>query len=315
MDESSPFSISKSEMHSIRRMIFLVIIAFSATSNVAILPSTAGDRSGGTPMPVVPPGVAVPGGESLSDATRWNQLILLAKPEIHSGDISAMSASVKKSATQCALTLLATVGVDRDGDEIRFRLKEVGVGYSVPVSGRSIIVTSETSAQLGASLGFIGRQVLRKNQAALANVRIVGQSDTLRIFDAPSVMLLGKSHQHCVTRHLIWIDPGTGKGALLAWLLKPPRDSAVDTFTCINQPMRLVRLGTIENRLVHVDGSQFTFGIPSETAVALEDLPPGTDIAWSDEAKAIASRNEYSNQEIAELSAKLNAAIANQLQR
>lgn len=253
------------------------------------------------PIPVLPSDVHV---AITTDAEQWNRLILLATPKVSSGDVSRLSDSMKSAATKCSLTLMATVNQESS----RFFLREIGVGYSVSIDGRQKTISSSTAADQGVRLGFIERQVLRGNEKRFSEVMQVARTTTLAMFDAPAVFMTASGHRALVVRHLCWIDPKTGKGATLTWLLQS--DAAGKGGTPSEVPMRLVPWGTLETRKIHVDGKAFVFGVPTETAFGLEELPPGTSVQWTEEAKRIAGQASYSEQEIKVLAVAMNAAIA-----
>lgn len=238
-----------------------------------------------------------------TSADRWNRLVLLATPAIHSGDVNRLNAGMKSAATKCALTVMATVSKQSS----QFVLREVAVGYSVPIAGAQTTISSSTAAEQGADLGFIERQVLRGNEKRFAEVKQIAQTSTLTAFDAPTIFSTTSGHRLMVMRHLCWIDPRTGEGAMLVWLLDAKKGGVGGRV--FDLPMRLVRWGSIETRNIHVDGDAFVFGIPSETAFGLESLPPGADIPWTNSAKQVAGRASYTQQEVIELANAMNDAI------
>ena len=61
---------------------------------------------------------------------------------------------------------------------------------------------------------------------------------------------------------------------------------------------------------IHVDGRSFFLGIPSERAFALEDLPPGTDIVWTAEAKSLATLMTYDSSELNQFATALNQMLS-----
>ncbi|NND98556.1 MAG: hypothetical protein HKN47_14645 [Pirellulaceae bacterium] len=236
---------------------------------------------------------------------RFNQVVLLAKPKIASGDIDKLSAGIQSAATALTLTILATITPPQNQND-EYRLREVAVGYSVPIKGQLTVVTSDTAKTLGAGLGFIQRRMLSENESQLSNVRSVVRSSTLQVFDVPAIMLRGGKHRHYVTRHMIWIDGKTGQGALMVWLLTK---DASGNLRPASEPLRLVALGTREQRNIHVDGNEFTLGFPSANAFALEDLPPGKSVAWTVQLAASAALPTYTQEQLAKLSADMNEAI------
>ena len=245
-------------------------------------------------------------GNADSTQTRWNHVVLVAKPKISSGATNKIGETIRRAVSTLSLTILATVKHDDNGT---YRLTEVGVGYSVPIRGKPTVVSSQTASQLDAGLSLITRHVLSQNEKQLAKVCVVARSSTLTIFDTPAIMFRDDKHRDYTIRHLCWIDPETGNGATLIWMLGINTTGAMQV---MDEPMRVVTTGTVEERSIHVDGSEFLLGIPSERAFALESLPPGLSVPWpTDNGIAdLASKNSYDERQLVKLSTSLNLAIA-----
>lgn len=243
-----------------------------------------------------------------ADAKRWNRVVLLARPRIASGDVSSLSSSIKNSVTTFVLTILATVESYEDArsGEGRYRLREVGVGYSTEVEGTLRAVSLASASNMGLSLGFIQRQMLSENEKQLGKVRLIMHTSTLAIFDAPAILLRDGRHQDFVVRHFVWINSKTGDNAAMVWLLKR---SAGGELGVVDEPIRHLPAGFKEDRTIHIDGDEFTLGIPSERAFALEQLPPGKPLGWGDDGRMIAALDSYSMDQVGELSMALNAAL------
>lgn len=241
------------------------------------------------------------------NASRWNRVVLLAKPRIATGDVDQLSETIRAASTAFTLTILATVKTysATDGSQ-RFRLAEVGVGYSAPIKGVQRVISYDTAEQQGADPGFIGRQVLSQNEEQLKSAVTVVHSSTLRVFDTPAILHRQGMHRDYTARHLVWIDPQTGRGAMVVWLLVKVGG---DQLKPANEPLRLVATGTAEDRKIHVDGAEFLLGIPSERAFAVEDLPPGTSIAWTRALAKVAALPRYTAQSLGVLSGALNQAV------
>ncbi len=260
-----------------------------------------------TPIAVVDPGTRV---EDESEAVSWNRKILVASPKINSGDVDSLSGSIRDAATKCALTIMARV--DKSDSHGQYELKQIGVGYSVEGPAGRIIISSETASDLDVPLGFIARQVLKTNERQLADVSLIAQSPALAMFDAPSVMLRNGQHREYLTRHLVYLDQVSGEGGLVTWLLVPPSDEE-HPMAIINQPMRVTKWNTNETRRIHVDADEFNFlGVPGELAFALEDLPPGIDVAWTKRAARLAGKKAFTETELRELSDALREAMETQ---
>jgi hypothetical protein len=255
------------------------------------------------------------------DSQRWNRLVLLATPKISSGDVEAVSGTVKEAATATALTLMATVTngsgpANPEPDSGRaapYRLVEVGVGYSGRGEAGWVVIDSDTASRWKVPLGFIARQVLRTNEQRLSQLTVAGKTDQALVFDAPSVMHRRDRHRKYLTRHLLTIDPASGRGTLYVWLLVPPRTepdaSPSKPHPIIDQPIRVASWGTTETRRIHVDEDHFSlFGIPGELAFALEDLPPGEDLTWTPPAARLGGLRVFSAAQLTTLVDALESA-------
>lgn len=243
-----------------------------------------------------------------SDASRWNRVVLLAKPRIASGDVDAVPKSARTAAANFVLTILATVTAEDAGNASSvYRLDELGVGYCMNIDGQLKIVTSDKARSMGLYLGFIQSNMLSENEKQLDTVRVITRTTTLVIFDTPAILLRQAQHQDFLMRHFVWVDSRTGRNAALVWLLK---QDATGTWKVADEPMRWLPPGMKEDRAIHVDGDEFSFfGIPNDRAFALEDLPPGKPIEWTAEARRLAAMGSYPDDVLRELTTALNAAL------
>jgi hypothetical protein len=283
------------EIH-LRTWLFYLACAVSATQ--------ASLHASDDPILILAPGTIV-GNEQ---AASWNRVVLLATPSIASGDTAKLSDAVRAAVSSLTLTILATVKSEPDeAGQTVFRLEEVGIGYSAAINDRLTVVSTDSAFKLGAKLGFYGRQMLSENGKQLANVRLILRTTTLAVFDAPAIMLHDGRHNDFVTRHLLWLDPRTGKMAMAVWLLSSVNESQ---FAVAEKKLRVVAAGTRENRKIHVDGRSFFLGIPTSRSFALEDLPPGTDFAWTEAAKELAAKKAYYSNELDELATALNQMLS-----
>lgn len=240
---------------------------------------------------------------------RWDVALLLAKPRVSSGDVQSISSSIREDVSAFVLTLLANVEVDQvavDGSR-KFRLAEVGVGYSVATADGLRIVRVADAAKAGVSLGLVQRQMLSENWKRLSTLRQIARTSTITMFDAPAIMLRDGQHEACVMRHFVWLDSQTGRCSMLVWLLR--RDASGE-LSLIDEPLRCVLAGTREDRLIHVDRSEFLFGgIPTERAFALEGLPPGKTLEWTDASREHAAHGDFSSEQFKSLALALNAVL------
>jgi hypothetical protein len=284
------------------------LMGFIAVQAIYIAPMVPAEESPARALPAIAPGTLIePRLEGDIQPDRWNRVVLLAKPQIASGEVEKLSASIRKSVAMFTLSILATV---REGTgalgQPRYVLEEVGVGYSVPIREKLTLVTSDTAARLGASLDFVARQMLSENEKQLTTIRSIVRTETLTIFDTPAIMLVGREHKEFTTRHLIWVDGNSGKIGLLVWLIAADASGRPEV---AHTTVRLVPSGTKEERRIHVDGRSFFLGIPSKYAFALEELPPGRDFQWSATAKQYAAESAYDALQIKEFAAALNEML------
>lgn len=242
---------------------------------------------------------------------RWNRIVLLATPRFASGDTDAVSKSIRQTVSGFTWTVLATVRpVESDavGSAARRRheLVEVGVGYAMPVDG-SLTVVAPDRLPKGVALDFLGRKILGAQQKSLADVEAVGTHPEAVVFDAPTLMLRDEDHEELVVRHLVRIDPRSGRCATCTWLIDV---DAEETPRPLDDPPRLVEEGTREERAIHVDGSRFTLGFPTKQAFAVESLPPGRKLDWSTAFRTSAARVAYPRNQVEELVAAADAAVS-----
>ncbi|MFO0939176.1 MAG: hypothetical protein U0930_00265 [Pirellulales bacterium] len=240
------------------------------------------------------------------NATRWNRTILLAKPRISSGEVGQLTENIRQAASLFVLSIAATVDQDPQAAEPKFRLAEVGVGYSVPVADQLKVVHSDDYASHGVNLSFIPRQMLSENEKQIGNIKTTVRANSLLMFDVPAMLLQNNKHVDFTMRHLIWIDTKTGKLATMVWLMQADRSGKLSIVS--SEPIRKLEPNTVEDRAIHVDGGEFTLGIPSKRAFALESMPPGKQIAWTQATATLAALESYDISAIQALLRALNEA-------
>ncbi len=244
-----------------------------------------------------------------SSSSRWNRVVLLARPRIASGDVESLPSMIRNSVADFVLTIMASVEERRDEatGESKYQLADVGVGYSTNVNGALKIVTVDDASKIGVELGFFTRMMLSENEKQLLTVRIVARNSAFMIIDAPVFMLQNGEHRQYIMRHFIWVDTRTGQNAALVWLIDRAMGANVVESS---EPLRWATAGVQEDRAIHVDGKEFNMlGIPNEKAFALERMPPGKPIAWTEKLKPLAALQNYSDESLRELSVALNEAL------
>jgi hypothetical protein len=242
-------------------------------------------------------------------AGSWNRLLLVANTHLTRGDTEALAKNIRDSVSAFRLTLMAKVNQVSGalGTNALFQLQSVGVGYASTVRGKLTIVDVANASKLGLALDFASRQILSENDKQLANVSLVAMSPTVAVFDAPSLLHRKQKHLDFTMRHFLWLEAKSGRLTMLIWLLeKRPQNTPARVF---DEPLRLVTLPVYEERDIHIDGSGFFLGIPSRQAFALEDLPPGKSISWTDELRTVAALERFDEGSLASLAHGLNAVL------
>lgn len=289
----------------LRHFELLLIVLLLVT---CVIPVVFGQSPSNRGLQRIPAGTVVDD----DDASRWNRIVLLARPRIASGAQSALSKSIRDTVSTFVLTVLATVEREIAADgQTRYALAEVGLGYSMKLNDQWTVVSSVEQKRLGAGLGFFQRQLLGSNEKQLDTATLIVSTPTMLIFDTPSIMLRDGQHRDFITRHCVWLDSKSGKCSALLWLLSktPPNAASKNAMTVADEAMRWIPEGMREERRIHVDGDEFFLGVPSERAFALEDLPDGKPIPWTDRAKQVAALPSYNAESLRELAASLNQAF------
>ena len=205
----------------------------------------------------------------------WSHLVLQAVPRCAEGDVAKVSPTVARLASLFHLTVLAQVDKRPGVAPPRYELRRVAIGLAMEISGKDVIVSSETQAALGGGLGFVDRSALADNEASLDGARQVARTPTMVVFDAAAVMWLDGGPRRTVHRHAVLVSPDDGRLATLVWLLEPTADGS---YRLCGDSIEWLPDGLHEDRALHVDAGRFVLGIPTKEAFALVRLPQGKDV-------------------------------------
>ncbi len=251
------------------------------------------------PRPVdrIRPGVIV-----FDDARRgYSDLILFVRGRLAAGDLDAVSETVRYYADLFNMVYLADVRRGDDG----YELESVAVGFSTKIDRRDVVVDSATAEQLGLRLNLIGKGVLSGNEQTLAEVMLMARNRHCAVIDAPAVMLHRDRHQKMVVRFFIWVSAKTGKVGTTAWLL----ERRGDEFAFAHTTFEYLPPGLVDDRIMHVDGGQFTLGIPSRTAFAMTSIPKGRSFPVTDRLREVGRSVDYDQRSFHELITSVAAAM------
>ncbi|MFG0290333.1 MAG: pyruvate kinase [Rhodopirellula sp. JB044] len=253
------------------------------------------------PLPKIPPGTRF----AEKPPVDWSNLISFVRGKLSSGDVDAVSETVKYYSEIFNLVLLANCDRNADGD---YELDQVAVGFSMKINGVNTIVTSDTQADLGGDLSIIGRSVLDGNVESLSKVEQVARTKNSMVFDAPAIILRNGEHREMVVRYYIWVFPENGNIGTLVWLLDPGSDDS--TLRVADTTVQLLPPNMLEDRVMNVDSDKFNFvGIPKKDAFALVQIPQGVAFEMNDAMKAVAAEKNYTPKSFASLTSAVASTL------
>ncbi|MEM9186758.1 MAG: pyruvate kinase [Planctomycetota bacterium] len=252
------------------------------------------------PMPRIPAGVVV-GGQSVEG---WSNPVLFVRGKLSHGDTDAVSEMVQRYGEMFNLVLLADVAQAGPED---FYLNKVAVGFSTKIGGRDVVITRDTHKRLGANLGMIGGSVFSGNEEALKDCMQVARYRHGLIMDAPTQMIVGGRHVLRKVRHFFWVSKKTGRLGTLIWAMD---DAPAGRYPVVGSAMQLLPPNMHERRDMHVDGSEFTFGIPSKQAFALVRIPQGRAIPIPPPLRQAAGVRNFDQRSYVALLTLVSQAIA-----
>lgn len=260
------------------------------------------------PLTAIPPGTVINGDKPPKG---WSNLVLFAIPRIGAGDVSAVPRTAAKYSGMFHFTILANVRAEAGGEPKRYYLEKVAMGTAIDVRGRKIIATPEQN--FGAELGFIGKKVFEENEKMLrSGVRQVTRTRTMLIFDGQGFVVHEGKHQAMVIRHVVMVSPRDGQLATFMWLLSP---NGSDAYQLAESSLQLLPNALIEDRVLSVDGSKFTLGIPSNDAFALAHITQGLPVKFTPKLIELAPTRQFTAENTHQLEADLQTRYVPLLSR
>jgi hypothetical protein len=238
----------------------------------------------------------------------WSHLIVAAYPRLGHGDAEQVSSLVKNLGSALTFSMAANV---RGGNSAKgapqYRLEKVGWGLGARINGRNTIISYETCDALGANLGFLGNEVLRRNEEGLRETFVqVAKSDSMAVCEYGALVLYRDEHRWMIVRHAVVISPSSGRLATVAWLLDILSDgrcvAAEDSFQLLPPNLQ-------EDRVFNVRRDRFTLGIPAADAFAVVKIPQGTPIAFTKNLKNLAGMRTFSVASFRQLEAEFRKSL------
>jgi hypothetical protein len=296
--------------HALRRLrligkTLLSVLLICCLTDVACSESKSGSRYDVTlrHLDQVPPGTVI-GKEAPKG---WSNLIIKSYSRPGAGDMNQLSSTADRLSRLLFTAILADVKADKTGRGQRYKLAKVAVGLGMRLGDKDTVLTPDTQKRLGADLGILARVVLRTAQEKLGEIVVVARSNTLMIFDSPSLMLLDGKHKPVVLRYAVLVEEKTGRLNTLVWVLARAESGK---YSGPIGAIQWLAPNLTGDCVLHVDGREFSLGQPTEKAFAMTAPPKGRkEIETSDDVKLLAARPRFSATTAAELESKLRETL------
>jgi hypothetical protein len=240
-------------------------------------------------LDMIPPGTVIDKGPPRD----WSNLIIKSHPRVGAGDVTRLSQSAADLAGLLTTVIVANVQGEPAGGVTRYRLAGLAVGLTARIKGKDVIVSPATQQELGAGLGFTARIVLSKAYEKLQEVQLVARSDTMVLFDAPALLQRDGKHDAVVLRYAVLVEASTGRlDTLLCVIDREERGG----YKGAAATAEWLPPGKLEDCVLHVDGKEFSLGVPSEKAFAMNRLPQGQkQLNLPDDVRLLAGRLRLSH--------------------
>jgi hypothetical protein len=240
-------------------------------------------------LDLIPPGTVIDKGPPKD----WSHLIIKSHPRAGAGDFRRLSPSAAQLSSLLYTAIVANVRVEKAGNSARHRLAGLAVGLGTRVNGKDVVLSPEKQQALGANLSFLGRVVLSKAQDKLQEVQLIARSDTMALVDAPGLLQRDGRHRPVVLRYAVLVDAATGGLETLLWVIERDERGGYKGTT---GPAEWLPPNKLEDCVLHVDANEFSLGVPSENAFAMNRIPQGQkQVPLPDDVKAIAGRSRLSD--------------------
>ncbi|MGI9471565.1 MAG: hypothetical protein ACR2NZ_08545 [Rubripirellula sp.] len=260
------------------------------------------------PVPRLPSGIII-GDQQQSG---YSDLVTLVLPRLSSGYVNSLPEYAKRYASMFKFTALADVKPVTTNGRTDYLLDRFGVGFSMDINGKLVVVTPSTANKLGANLGMIDRGVLSGNEDCLNDLVQVARTSRMIIFDAKANMLIGDKHEERYLRYFIWASPASGKLGILVWQLK---DNGKDRYTIDCANMQLLPAGYREDRQINVSKGGLLSSIPTPDRFAMVQIPPGTPVPFSSKMREVAALKNLTPDNLREMMSGAGESLAQVSQR
>jgi len=252
----------------------------------------------------IPPGTVI-----AKEAPKgWSNLIIKSYSRPGAGDMKQLSPTADRLSRLLFTAILADVKPDKPGSGGKhYKLAKVAVGLGARVDDKDTVLTPDTQKKLGANLGLLARVVLRTAQEKLGEIAVVARSNTLMVFDSPSLMVVEDKHKPIVLRYAVLVEERTGRLSTLVWALGREEGGK---YSAPIGSLEWMPPGLTDDCVLHVDSSEFSLGQPTEKAFAMTTPTKGQkEIKLGEDLKPLSARPRFSAATAAELESKLRQAL------
>jgi hypothetical protein len=249
----------------------------------------------------IPPGTVI----DRSAPPGWSHLVVKSLPRVRPADRGKVNDLTARMAVWMFTAFLADAPAEPGTTPPRHRLRAVALGLGCSVNGRDTVITPETGEQFGADLGWISRSILTKGYERQAHAVVVFHGPTAALVDTPVWFRFGGKHRLVRFRYALLTDGPGGPLDAVCWMIDPDGKLA-------DPPAAVwLRPDTIDEAELLVDADEFTLGVPSEAAFAVDRLPPGRPLAsLPAELWPLAPRSRFTREEARALEAGVRRMLA-----
>jgi hypothetical protein len=237
----------------------LAATAIAETPQVQIAPK---------PVALIPPGTVIE--DEVPEG--WTHVISQTHSRIGTGDVDKINSTIAHLASFLSSNLLARVEQRKVDGQPRYRLDEVAVGLGTKVNNQETIISSDTLSRQKVRLGILEKIGLRRAEAKLPELLMIGRSDTIAVFDGVSQILRDDQHVEVMARHVVLVDENSGELITFVWFIDLEEDGS---YGQVFGPIDVLPAGARIELTLNVDEDLFVLGLITEQALAVAKRPDG----------------------------------------
>jgi hypothetical protein len=241
----------------------------------------------------------------------WSHLVIKSLPRVRESEIKNIPRNPlvdrSRSAAMASWMFTAFVADIRpephEGTAYH-RIRSIALGLGTASSGRDIIITPETASEHGVELDGFTRDILTEGYKTQRRSRVVIQGATMAVVDTPVAYRFDGRNRLARFRYALLVDGPSGRLNSVVWLL--------DAEGRCGETASILAPNTIDEAELIPDPGEFNvLGIPSETAFAVDRLPPGrARVLLPPDLRPLAEQVKFSPAEAGSLEQRLRQVLA-----